>query len=201
MTLPIPNGHLAHLYRVRDVVSGKFYIGKHGGLEQGKYWGSGLLVQRHIQKHGTSSMKYEILAIGTQQYIFDLEKAYVDDAFIKANPNCWNLAKGGRGGNLGGTPYNKGKQMSVEARKKMSIAKQGKPSPRKGATLSDETKAKIDASNKGRINSEYTLEKVKLANTGRIHKKVTCQHCNTTGGITGMARWHFNNCKLRINNV
>ena len=200
MTRPIPNGHLAHLYRVSDVISGKFYVGKHGGLEQGKYWGSGLLVQRHIQKHGTALMKYEILAIGTQQYIFDLEKAYVDDAFIKNNPNCWNLAKGGRGGNLGGEPHNKGKKMSAEFCKKLSIAKTGKTSPRKGVKVSEETKAKISAANKGRIQSAYTLEKVKLANTNRIHKKVTCPYCNTTGGITGMARWHFDNCKLKVNN-
>ena len=95
MTSIIKDSHLAHLYKVSDVISGKFYVGKHGGKTQGNYWGSGLLVQRHIKKHGKANMKYEILAIGTQKYIFDLEKAYVDDVFLKANPNCLNLAKGG----------------------------------------------------------------------------------------------------------
>lgn len=39
-----------------------------------------------------------------------------------------------------GNKYNLGKKRSSEAKKKMSIAKLGKPSPRKGCLVSDETK-------------------------------------------------------------
>jgi hypothetical protein len=197
MTVAISESHLAHLYRITDAVTGRFYIGKHGGKTQGNYWGSGLLMKNYIKKHGRSNLKYEILVVSTPNYIYDLEKKLVTDDFLKANPNCMNLAKGGMGGNLGCVPYNKGKKMSLDARQRLSIAKMGKPSPRRGAVLSDETKLKISMANKGKVNSKATLEKIKLANTNRKHQRVECPHCNTIGGVTGMARWHFDNCKQR----
>ncbi len=98
----------SHLYRVVDTVRGKFYIGKHGGREQNGYWGSGMRIKRHIKKHGLQDMKYEILVIADDQYIMDLERRYVTEEFIKANPDCLNLCKGGMGGNLGSDPWNKG---------------------------------------------------------------------------------------------
>lgn len=49
-------------------------------------------------------------------------------------------------------PWNKGKTniYSEETLKKMSLAKIGKPSPRKGVYVSEETRRKISESNKGR---------------------------------------------------
>jgi len=44
-----------------------------------------------------------------------------------------------------------GKKMSEEARRKMSEAKKGKPSPFKGKTLSEEAKRKISESKKGQV--------------------------------------------------
>ena len=32
----------------------------------------------------------------------------------------------------------------------------------------------------------------------RIYKKVTCPHCNKTGGTPGLTRYHFDNCKYYI---
>lgn len=51
----------------------------------------------------------------------------------------------------GSTPHNKGKQMSLDAREKMSASKTGKPSPRRGVTLSPETREKMSANLKGRV--------------------------------------------------
>jgi hypothetical protein len=182
---------------VTDLSSGRFYVGKHGGKVQGNYWGSGMVIKNHIRKHGRANLKYEVLVVSTPKYIYDLEQKYITDDFIKSNPLCMNVAKGGMGGNLGCVPHNKGKKMSPEFCKKLSIAKTGSVSPRKSVVLSDETKAKISAANKGKVNSEATLEKIRLANTNRKHERVICPHCDTTGGITGMARWHFDNCRKR----
>lgn len=197
MTTKIKDSHEAHLYKVTDTVSGRFYIGKHGGRTQGNYWGSGLLIKNYIKKYGRSNLKYEILIVSTQEYIYNLEKAYVDDQFLKAHPKCMNLVKGGMGGNLGGVPHNKGKKMSDEFCRKLSVAKQGLPSPRKGVTVSEETKRKIGEANRGRVRDASTREKLRERMTGKEHRKVTCHHCNTIGGITGMARWHFDNCRQR----
>jgi hypothetical protein len=39
-----------------------------------------------------------------------------------------------------------------------------------------------------------SIAKRTLALTGYIHKKITCPHCETTGGETAMKKWHFSNC-------
>ena len=57
-----------------------------------------------------------------------------------------------------------GKHTSEETRKKQSNAKKGKPSGRKGKTLSEETKLKISLKCKGYKHTEKTKEKFK----GRI---------------------------------
>jgi hypothetical protein len=96
-------------------------------------------------------------------------------------------------------PWNKGKQTPDEVKAKQSLAKIGKTSPRKGVKLTPETIAKMVASKIGHFTSEATKQKLKDVNLGRKHKKVICPHCNTMGGITGMARWHFDRCKNKEN--
>ena len=132
MTSIIKDSHMAHLYKVTDVASGRFYVGKHGGKTQSGYWGSGKILKSHIKTHGTQNLKYEILVISNQQYIFDLEKAYIDDEFLRLNPNCMNLVKGGMGGNLGGIPHNKGKRMSAEVLPKNERCQDGQAKPAQG---------------------------------------------------------------------
>ena len=191
----IENSHVAHLYRVSDIVSGKFYVGKHGGTIQGNYWGSGLRLQRHIKKYGKSKMKYEILVIGTQQYIFDIEKQYITNEFINSNKNCLNICSGGIGGNLGGVPHNKGKSTPIEVRIKQSMVKKGRVSVRKGAVLSDEAKKKISIAKQGFRHSEETKAKMILSRAGLKQRQVECPHCRTVGGAATMPRWHFDNCR------
>ena len=36
-------------------------------------------------------------------------------------------------------------------------------------------------------------------NTLVHHKQIKCPHCNKTGGINTMPRWHFDNCKMKQN--
>jgi hypothetical protein len=52
----------------------------------------------------------------------------------------------------------KGTKKSEEQKKKISIALKGRESPRKGAILSDKTKAKIGKGNKGKIRSEKYIQ-------------------------------------------
>ena len=71
----------------------------------------------------------------------------------------------------GKVPWNKGKQYSAAARKKMSDVQKGKK-------LSEEHKKKIS----------NTLN-------GKTQKKITCPYCNKTGGNNVMKRYHFDNCR------
>lgn len=62
----------------------------------------------------------------------------------------------------------KGKVLSEETRKKMSEARMGKPSARKGVKLSDETKEKLRQANLGKKYSEEVRRKVSEAGKGRL---------------------------------
>lgn len=53
-----------------------------------------------------------------------------------------------------------GKHLSEEARKKISNSRKGKPSPRKGVKLTEETKEKLRKANVGKKLSEETRKKI-----------------------------------------
>ena len=61
-----------------------------------------------------------------------------------------------------------------------------------GANLVNETIG--GKSVKGYMQSPEQRAKVTEKLTGYVHKKITCPHCNTTGGQTSMKRWHFDKC-------
>jgi len=97
-----------------------------------------------------------------------------------ANKGRPNPNKGKPSKNKGKTAWNKG---LTGVQVYLNKGKQGHPawnkgmtSPKKGTTLSEETKAKM---RKPRGKQEL----------------VTCPHCAKTGGVSNMTRWHFNNCK------
>jgi hypothetical protein len=85
-------------------------------------------------------------------------------------------------------------------KKKISEATTGKQAGRiphnKGIPHSDETKQKIKQSSIGRIQSLNTRELISTSKKGIKQKIVTCPHCNVTGGVSNLKRWHFENCKL-----
>jgi len=108
-------------------------------------------------------------------------------------------------------PWNKNKilgPLSIEQRHKISLANIGN-------NHSDETKAKISKRHSGVPKTEshkLKISKKLLGNIrsiesirqgadklkGKKQKILVCPHCQTSGGIT-MHRWHFNNCKFKIN--
>jgi hypothetical protein len=102
-----------------------------------------------------------------------------------------------------------GKKKSEAHRKKMRENKLGRKQ-------SDETKLKRSAALKGIKRGPYPIERVenmRRALKGRsapnkglpmpnhqkeiLNKLVSCPHCNKTGTIGPMGRWHFDRCKDR----
>jgi hypothetical protein len=187
---------VCHLYRITDPNTGKFYIGKHRGARRAQYWGGGKRIKAYVKKHGYSHLKYEVLVIASEDYIYDLEQRYVTEDFIRSNSNCLNLCKGGIGGNLGQTPWNKGKPWSDEVKEKMRQAKVGKIGNRLGKTNSPEHRAAISAGKKGKV--FFTPEhraKISAKNLGRSFGKVECPYCNKVVAAHTKNRYHFDNCK------
>jgi hypothetical protein len=68
-----------------------------------------------------------------------------------------------------------------------------------GKILSDETKLKISNSISGEKNGMYgkthTTETIEIIKE-KLKEQITCPHCDKSGGMTIMKRWHFDNCKL-----
>ena len=92
-----------------------------------------------------------------------------------------------------------GKKLSDEHKKKMSLAKLGTVGNRKGKKNSPEHIAKMKATKalNPRIWTEKERKHKSLKNTGIVYPKASCLNCRFEGGITGMARWHFDNCKIK----
>lgn len=91
----------------------------------------------------------------------------------------------------------KGKKKTAQQRALLSIAKIGNKN-RLGTKTSPQGRLNIGLSKLGSKASEETKAKMSNAHKGKKHAIVTCPHCGTSGGLTGMKSWHFNNCKLKL---
>lgn len=131
------------VYMTVNKKSGKFYIGKHATNDiNDDYIGSGTLLLRAIAKHGREFFERTILYVFTTYEEADLvESELVTDDLI-CDPRCYNLARGGQGGNLG-TEVNQRKGAAV------SLALKGK---RKSQAHKDA----IGMSNSGKIRTLET---------------------------------------------
>jgi hypothetical protein len=103
----------------------------------------------------------------------------------------------------GKSPYNKGKPSPRKGipNIKTSISLKGRKQPtvcriidRKEISISNFKKwLKHEQSPELRLKNNINMSNSKK---GKPMKKVTCPHCNKTGGISRMTQYHFDNCKL-----
>ena len=89
---------IAHLYKITNNVTNQYYIGKRRGNEQGRYWGSGIRIKRHLKKYGKENFTYDILRVSNEEKIFKLERRLITENYINTHKDCLNLAPGGLGG-------------------------------------------------------------------------------------------------------
>lgn len=107
-----------------------------------------------------------------------------------------------------GNTYKLGVKESQESCEKKRQMRLGKSSGMKGKTHTDEAKSKQghigeDHWNYGKHHSEETLEKMRKPRGPQKAKSIrierTCPYCKLTGKGPNMARYHFDNCKLKEN--
>lgn len=129
----------------------RFYIGKRvAPVLKPAYWGSGIKIQRWVKKHTNNQynsynlpskiasqlkLKREIL-YWAKDNIELCNKEYEFTKDILNNPQYWNLRAGGD--QIG---------FSIETRKKMSLARKGKPSWSKGLTKETDERLRNKALN------------------------------------------------------
>lgn len=90
------------VYKTTNLINGKFYIGVHRvGSSRKHYLGSGILLVKAIKKYGIVNFKREtIKECNSKEEAFYLERELITREFINTN-QCYNLALGGCGGDLG----------------------------------------------------------------------------------------------------
>lgn len=170
-----------YVYIITNKINHKFYIGKHStdDLDDG-YMGSGIAINKAIQKYGIENFTKRILCFcDSAEDAYKVEEFLVTDNLIKRN-DCYNMMVGGVGGpTLNGIENGMyGKTHTLEARKKMSEARIGKPSWNKGKHFSEESRKKMSESKKasyikenhpnfGKHLSEETKRKISEAHKGK----------------------------------
>lgn len=89
-----------YIYKIINIINGKWYIGKHNGKNP-NYAGSGKLLKQAIKKYGKDSFKKEILEnCFTEEELNLKEQQWITDTSATTDPMSYNLANGGEGGDL-----------------------------------------------------------------------------------------------------
>ena len=175
-----------------------------------------------IKKYGWDSLVKEVILVADEAYCLMIEaKLRAEDKI------GWNITKGGGmppkvgGWNKGrkipqeeldsikakGFGFKKGhktwnagiKLNEDQLKKQFSLSDFVKEHGawNKGKPMLSHVREAIIKHNTGKAQSKESKLKKSLANKGRVFEKITCPHCNAIGGLTGMKRWHMNNCKQK----
>ena len=192
------------IYKTTNLINNKFYVGKHKASSDNPnddYLGSGSALNAAIKKYGRENFKKEVLHIfKTEEEAYDKEAELVTEDVIN-DPLCYNQMLGGKGSISGKNHPMSGYIHSQDAKNKISSTHKGKiisqktkdkmSKIKKGIPKSKETRLKMSNSHKGKKLSAETKRKL-----SKPQIKITCPHCNKTGGISAMKQSHFDNCKL-----
>ena len=88
------------IYKVINKLNGKWYIGKDAS-NRTYYYGSGIAIKNAIAKYGKDNFEKTILeSCLDKNHLNDREKYWIAVTGAVTNPNSYNLASGGEGGDL-----------------------------------------------------------------------------------------------------
>jgi group I intron endonuclease len=192
----------AHVYLVTNSVNGKQYVGQ--TINSSNKLGHGRVLLKAYKLHGKDNFSYEPICSGinNRATLNFIERFWIN-VMGTLVPNGYNIELGGSEGStwteerrrkhglalkghrgwrkgLNLPSPNKGKVYPEEGKRKLSEALKGRVSPNWGKKASEETKAKMTASqkahwekvgspNKGRKHSEETKAKMRAARANRIY--------------------------------
>lgn len=93
---------IGYIYKTTNKINQKIYIGKHQSSEyDNKYFGSGKILRRAIEKYGIENFINEIIDIAnTDEELNEKEKYYIKYYKDLYGRGCYNLASGGDGGDV-----------------------------------------------------------------------------------------------------
>lgn len=167
----------AGIYKILNLVNGKFYIGSAKIFER-RFWfhrwclnkcrHQNSYLQRSFNKYGADAFEFIILEVienATKEKLLDREQYYIDT--LKPDYNILLIAVSSMGTKRSDEfreklrIANTGKKHSAETRLKISKVQIGRKA-------SEETKAKMSQASKGRIISEETRKRMSAGQKGKI---------------------------------
>lgn len=153
-----------YVYKTTNLLNGKYYVGVHNKNDD-YYLGSGILLNKAIKKYGRISFSKEILKeFKTSKAAYNYEKVIVTDDLV-LDKNCYNLALGGKGGNIHSSKTIEKIRKAVLNTPKESILRRNLLL--KGRKKSKETIEKIRKSLIGRKMPESVRKKISKAMKGK----------------------------------
>lgn len=87
-----------HIYKIINLINNKIYIGRHFGTINDKYFGSGLLLCKAINKYGKENFKKELVEINKSLIENQQREKYWIKQLNTFQPNGYNINPGGDGG-------------------------------------------------------------------------------------------------------
>jgi hypothetical protein len=169
------------IYKTTNLINGKIYIGKHktDNIDDG-YIGSGIKLKAAIRKYGIENFSRDILFnFYSEEEMLQKEKELVTEEFIKLKDN-YNIAIGGQGGKLHNWSDVSKKKLSKSLKKRVNDWGHKVSKANKGKPLSENTKKKMSIvrQNRGetkRLNVKKPCEKcgviTNLGNLKRYHNE------------------------------
>jgi len=161
-----------YIYQITNLINGKVYIGKSikNAKESENYFGSGLLINYAISKYGKENFEKKILFECDDLTLLNAKEveliAWAKKLFKE---KCYNISNGGDGGDIFSTlsPEKqqefrfksgrsfRGKHLSPEHKRKISIAQSGENGFWFNKTFSEEHLEKLSKSCSGEKNGFY----------------------------------------------
>jgi len=193
-----------YVYISTNLINGRQYIGQKKSTKfLGNYFGSGKIIRQAIKQYGKEQFSVKLIEWcqtvneANEKEIFYINKFNAVDDLRYYNIMSGGLCKTSRKGQKNTKEHNEKVSKALKGKPKSEHHKQQLSKAKIGHVLSDITKQKMSASHKGLLKGIPKTEahKEKLKGKRGKQKIVKCPHCGVVGGLSGMNRYHFNNCK------
>ena len=202
------------VYKWTNNINGKWYIGSRKGTTDDGYRHSSRIVGAAEKKYGIENFTREILFEG--DYDKDQIRSVVEAKFLieddaANNPMSYNQTNITGNNCINEATRQKmrvaklGKKLSIEHRKAQGLGRIGKPFTAErcknisiAKTGVKRSKAACESISKGKLGKKLSAAHRKSISKGKKglpQQSVICPHCDKTGGISLMYRYHFTNCK------
>lgn len=180
-----------YIYLTENLVTGRKYIGKRKckcKTDEDTYLGSGKILKQAIAKYGTQNFKKTIIEVcSSEEECNNREKFWIGKFDAASNPDFYNIALGGDGGN---TYAGLSSEELIKIRQIKSEQTKGKNNPNYGATVTNKTRTKISNSLRRLYSvSENCPRYGKFGANNPCSKKIRCIELGRDfGGIREAAR-------------